>query len=185
MCQQVNIAHGALPDQADAINELFARHYGASLRTAYRILRSKEDSEDAVQTAYCAAFRNLKQFRGESSFNTWITRIVVNSCLIQLRQRRAKRQVALDDIQRTPESRVFTPETLCYQRELQAAHARAASRLPENLKGVYASSLKADIEFPAVAHHLGLTRNAAKSRLFRARRRIEHSLQSVIRRRAA
>jgi len=41
--------------QEDAINELFSQHYKASLRTAYRILRSKEDSEDAVQTAYCTA----------------------------------------------------------------------------------------------------------------------------------
>ena len=185
MYQQANGNHEVLPLQSDAINELFARHYGASLRTAYRILRSKEDSEDAVQTAYFAAFRKLNQFRGESSFNTWITRIVVNSCLIQLRARRAKRQVALDDIRPAPESRAFTPETLCYQRELQDAHAKAASRLPQNLKEVYASRLISDIEFPAVAHHLGLTRNAAKSRLFRARRRIEHSLQSVIRRRAA
>lgn len=185
MYQQANGNHETLPLQSDAVNELFAKHYGASLRTAFRILRSKEDSEDAVQTAYFAAFRNLQRFRGESSFNTWITRIVVNSCLIQLRERRAKRQVALDDIQRAPESRAFTPETLCYQRELQDAHAKAASRLPENLKDVYASSLKADIGFPAAAHPLGLTRNAAKSRLFRARRRIERSLQSVIKRRAA
>src|SRR5690242_10496069 len=58
MHQQAN-ANGTLPSQGDAINELFARHYGTSLRTAYRILRSKEDAEDAVQTACCAAFRNL------------------------------------------------------------------------------------------------------------------------------
>ena len=174
-----------LPSEGDAINELFVQHYGASLRTAYRILRSKEDAEDAVQTAYCAAFRNFNKFRGESSFKTWITRIVVNCCLIQLREHRAKRQVALDDIQPAPESHALTPETLCYERELQAQHTKAASRLPQKLKDVYAPCLIADIGFPAVAHHLGLTTNAAKSRLFRARRKVEHSLQSVIQGRAA
>ena len=81
--------------QEDVINELFSQHYKASLRTAYRILRSKDDSEDAVQTAYCAAFRHLQHFRGESSFKTWITRIVVNCCLMQLRERRARLQVSV------------------------------------------------------------------------------------------
>jgi len=78
----VNEAHLS---QGDAINELFLPSTTkVSLRTAYRILRSKEDSEDAVQTAYCAAFRHLHHFRGESSFTTWITpNRRLNCCLMQ------------------------------------------------------------------------------------------------------
>ena len=174
----------ALPSQGDAINKLFAQHYRASLRTAYRILRSKEDSEDAVQTAYCAGFRHFHRFRGESSFKTWMTRIVVNCCLMQLRERR-RPQVALDDVQPALESRAATPETLYYLRQLQAAHTNAASKLPPNLKDVYGPCLIADTEFPTVAHQLGLTAAAAKSRLFRARRKVERDLQSVVQRRAA
>lgn len=184
MYQQTNV-NEPLSLQGDPIDELFAQHYKASLRTARRILRSREDSEDAVQTAYCAAYRNFHTFRGESSFNTWITRIVVNCCLMQLRARRARRQVTLDDAQPALESCAETPETLCYLRELQAAHAKAASRLPQNLKDVYAPCLIGGIAFPTVTHHLGLTSNAAKSRLFRARRKIEHALRPMIQRRAA
>ena len=72
-----------------------------------------------------------------------------------------------------------------YLRELQAAHTKAASRLPQKLKDVYAPCLIADIAFSTVAHDLGLTANAAKSRLFRARRKVEHTLQPMIQRRAA
>jgi len=166
MYQQANVNEELL-SQGDAINELFAQHYGVSLRTAYRILRSKEDAEDAVQTAYCAAFRNFNNFRGESTFKTWITRIVVNSCLIQLRERRAKRQVSLDDIQPALESHALTPEKLCYQRELQAAHTKAASRLPQILRDIYGPCLIADIAFPTVAHHLGVVRDLiARRELF-------------------
>jgi len=184
MYQQAKV-NEALPSQGGAINELFAQHYKASLRTAYRILRSKEDSEDAVQTAYCAGFRHLHRFRGESSFKTWITRIVVNCCLMQLRERRARPEVALDDVQSSLESRTATPETLCYFRQLQAAHTSAASKLPPDLRDVYEPCLIADIEFPTVAHQLGLTATAAKSRLFRARRKVERNLQPVVQRRAA
>lgn len=179
MDQQPNV-NGTLPAPGDAINQLFAQHYGASFRIAYRILRSKEDAEDAVQTAYCAAFQNLNKFRGESSFKTWITRIVVNSCLMQLRERRVRTQVALDDLRRPPESHAVTPETLCYLREIEAAHAKAVSRLPQSLRDVYAPCLISGVAFPTVTHHLGLTVAAAKSRLLRARRKVERSLQSVI-----
>jgi len=184
MYQEANV-NETLPSQGDAINELFAQHYGASLRTAYRILRAKEDAEDAVQTAYCAAFRSFNKFRGESSFKTWITRIVVNCCLMQLRERRVRTQVALDDLQRPLESRAATPEALCYLAELQVARAKAASRLPKVLHDVYVESVISGIAFPKVADQLGLTASAAKSRLFRARRRVEHALQPAIQRRAA
>lgn len=184
MYQQASGNH-ILSCQGDAINELFARHYAASLRTAYRVLRSKEDAEDAVQTAYCAAFRSFNKFRGESSFKTWITRIVVNCCLIQLRERRAKPQVALDDVQSVLESFASTPEALCYLAELRAAHTKAASRLPPDLYEVYAWCVLPGVAFPKVAHRLGLTLAAAKSRLFRARRKVERSLQLGIQRRAA
>lgn len=184
MYQQTNV-NETLPSQGDVINELFAQHYKASLRTANSILRSKEDSEDAVQTAYCAAFRHFHSFRGESSFKTWIMRIVVNCCLMQLRERRARPQVALDEIQPAPASDSATPETLCYLAELQAAHTTAASRLPKVLHDVYAEAVISGIAFPKVADQLGLTATAAKSRLFRARKKVERSLRSVIQRRAA
>jgi RNA polymerase sigma-70 factor, ECF subfamily len=157
-----------LPSQGNMINELFAQNYAASLRTAYAILRSKDDAEDAVQTAYCAAFRGFSKFRGESSFRTWITLITVNCCLIQLREHRARPLVALDDLLRPLESHATTPEILGYLRELQAAHTRAGSRLPESLHDVYVHSVMCSAAFPAVAPRLGLRRAAAKPRLFRA-----------------
>jgi RNA polymerase sigma-70 factor (ECF subfamily) len=174
--------------QREAVNALFARHYQGSLRVAHRILRSREDAEDAVQTAYCAAFRNLHAFRGEASFKTWITRIVVNACLAQMRKRRARPWVALEDAKRVLpriESRAVTPETLCRSWELQDAHVRAASRLPQHLRDVYVPCAISGLAVPGVAYHLGLTVAAARARFFRARRKVEISLQPVARRRAA
>jgi RNA polymerase sigma-70 factor, ECF subfamily len=184
MYQQPSV-YETLPSQGDAINKLFAENYKASLRTAKRILHSKEDSEDAVQTAYCAAFRHFHRFRGESSFKTWITRIVVNCCLMQSRHRRARPQVSLDSVDSTVASHAATPEVLCYLAELQNAHASAASRLPKVLHDVYAESVISGVALPKVADQLGLTANAVKSRLFRGRRKVEHALQPVIQRRAA
>jgi RNA polymerase sigma-70 factor (ECF subfamily) len=48
-------------------------------------LRSKEDAEDAVQSALLSAFRHVADFRGNSRLRTWLARIVTNQCLLQLR----------------------------------------------------------------------------------------------------
>ncbi|HLK18676.1 MAG TPA: sigma-70 family RNA polymerase sigma factor [Bryobacteraceae bacterium] len=168
-------------DRQAIINELFTQSYAASVRKAHSILRSKEDAEDAVQNAYCAAFRHFDKFRGAASFKTWITRIVVNCSLMRLRDRRFRNQIALDDLARPLQSRAETPETLCYSRELQAAHSRAAAKLPDILHDVYIHSVIHSHALPVVADRLGLTPSAAKTRLFRARRKMEHSLRPVIR----
>jgi len=176
MYQQTNV-NEILPSQGDTIDEHFAKHYKASLRTAYRILRSREHSDDVVQTAYCAAFQHFHSFRGESSLKTWIMRIVVNCCLTQSRERP---QLALDDILLALESHAAAPEALCFLPELQAAHATAASRLPKVLHDVYVKSVISRIVFSKVVHHHGLSPAAAKSRLFRAPWKGEHVLQLVI-----
>src|ERR1700730_3255435 len=72
----------------DAIAELFRRHYTHSLAVARRILPAQDEFLDAVQSAYLSAFRNFQSFRGDASFKTWITRIVLNQCLMRLRDPR-------------------------------------------------------------------------------------------------
>jgi hypothetical protein len=58
------------------------------VQLAAGILRHRENAQDAVQSAFFLAFRRMDSFRGDASFKTWITRIVVNCCLLQLREAR-------------------------------------------------------------------------------------------------
>src|ERR1700730_6061265 len=82
----------------EAMAELFRRHYPLSIRLARRILPERDESSDAVQSAYLSAFRNFNSFRGDSSFKTWITRIVVNQCLMHVRNSaRPRHFISLDD----------------------------------------------------------------------------------------
>ena len=164
----------------DTINQVFDDHYQICLQTAKRILRRKEDAEDAVQSAYCAAFRSILTFRGQASFRTWITRIVVNCCLMQIRKRRKHPSVGLDEIPmlRSP---AVTPEVLCCLTELRASHRQAMSRLPQTLHEVYEQCSISGLTVPEVAHELGLSVELAKSRLFRARRKVEHILRTELR----
>ena len=71
-----------------AFGELYERYRQLAYNTAYRILRQRQDAEDAVQRSFQRAFINLARFREDSTFGTWVTRIAINEALMMLRQRR-------------------------------------------------------------------------------------------------
>ena len=167
-----------------ALDELFERQYPISLQVARRILRSEAESQDAVQAAYCAAFEHLGTFRGDSSFRTWITRIVVNRCLMTMRhpwhQRRVTSNVAPeDDVLREFASTARTPEVSAWNQEVAGALNRAFGRLAPSLRSAYRLYALSEMPVSEVAASLGLTVPAAKSRIFRARSAMRLSLEGV------
>lgn len=178
------IARSKAGDQ-DAIAELFRRHYAPCLRLAVGILRHAEDAQDAVQAGFFLAFRRLENFRGDASFKTWITRIVVNCCLLQLRQARKKvTWVRLEDRNgmKGPDllpSHGPSPETFAWRSEISSAFSAAVARLPEHLREAYTLFAISGLSLREVATTLGLTVSATKTRLFRARAGIRTSLQPV------
>lgn len=110
-----------------AFGELYDRHRIRTYRTAFRILRNRQDAEDAVQRSFQRAFTNLCRFRGDSSFSTWVTRIAINEALMLLRKRRANTRLhesnyhteatsVLDPVDKGP-----TPEQTLAETERRAA----------------------------------------------------------------
>jgi RNA polymerase sigma-70 factor, ECF subfamily len=171
------IAGGKQGDR-DAIAELFRRHYARSLKLASGILHHQDDAQDAVQAAYFLAFRELKSFRGDSSFKTWITRIVVNCCLLQLRNTRHRMTwIQVDDRPDVLASPAPNPEKSAWSGEIAAALSNAVSSLPKNLQEAYTLFTISGLSLQEVASSLGLTVSATKTRLFRARAGIRMSLQ--------
>jgi RNA polymerase sigma-70 factor (ECF subfamily) len=169
----------------DAVAELFRRHYTHSVAVARRILPAQEEFLDAVQSAYLSAFRNLQSFRGDSSFKTWITRIVQNQCLMRLREpRRHRIAVSLDLLGRegAPPSIVVdsrTPENLALRAEIESAVAEAVSKLPKSLSDVFTRCSVSGLSIRDTADALGLTVQSTKTRLFRARSQLRQELQKT------
>lgn len=178
------IAQSKQGDQA-ALAELFGRHYPASLRLARGMLRSEAESQDAVQVAYLSAFRHLHKFRGDACFKTWITRIVVNCCLMQLREP-GKRfaWLTLEDMRGAHVQEVLTcpapsPEKAAWRQEMARAVSDAVAKLPKHLREVFALYSVSGLSLREVAAKLGLTVPATKTRLFRARDRMRLRLAPV------
>ena len=80
-----------------AFEVLVERHQSRIRAVAWRFTRVPEDTEDIAQQAFQKAFLHLKQFEGNSSFSTWLTRIAINESLMWLRKKRAHREVPIEE----------------------------------------------------------------------------------------
>ena len=74
-----------------AFDKLCQRHAPKILCMTHRIMRNREDAEDAVQECFLNAFVHLRSFDGRSRFSTWLARIAMNAALMKLRKNRACR----------------------------------------------------------------------------------------------
>ena len=167
-----------------AFAELWLRSKPRLRRAAMRILKSPEDADDVLQNASWNAFTHLPGFRLDSSFNTWLTSIVVNQARMRIRELRRARVISIDGIMEgrpTPISQTSasapTPEQLYAGEELIRVLHEEIRRLPRQLRQMMQLYV-ADFTMPEAAEHLGVTVTAAKTRMFRAR----HEFYSRMRR---
>lgn len=162
--------------ERDAFSELMRRNYGRSLKMAISVLHDRETAQDEVQNAYWKAFRKIDQFHIDAKFSTWVTRIVVNQCLMRLRQDRRAKFLYLDDEQSGDQRGSFelvdsgrTPESALGAREVADVLRREVRRIPPLLRNVFILRDIDELTMPEVAERLGISVAAAKSRLLRAR----------------
>lgn len=168
----------------EAFTELIERHRSISFKLAYSILRDRSDAEDEVQNATWKAYSHLDQFNYEAKFSTWLTRIVVNQCLMRLRKDKRAKFLYIDDVQIGDEVGTLdlrdtadTPEVDLGRRELSQILHQEVNRMPPLLKKVFWMRDIEERSMPDVADCLGISVAAAKSRLLRARQELKVRLE--------
>jgi len=173
------LARGLRDGDPQAFERLVRTFGGRLLAVTRRILHDEEDARDAVQEAFISAFKARKQFNAESRVSTWLHRIAVNAALMKLRTRRRKNELPIDDLMPTfrddghhvDEFTSWTePADVAMGRQETADFVRESiAQLPDSYRQVL---LMRDIEGRSTeetAQELGLTANAVKIRLHRAR----------------
>src|SRR5205823_10864289 len=81
-----------------AFEELVGRHRDKIYARAFSMMRNEEQAIDLSQEAWVKSWQRLKQFQGEASFVTWMTRIVINLCLDQLRRQKRLRAESIEQL---------------------------------------------------------------------------------------
>lgn len=168
----------------EAFAELIRRHQASCLKLALSILRDRSDAEDEVQNALWKAFEHIGQFQQDARFSTWLTRIVVNQCLMRLRKLRRARFLYLDDATIGEEMATLelpsdepTPEDDLAQVEVSEVLKKEIRSIPPLLRHVFLLRDVEELPMADVAERLGISVAAAKSRLLRARLELRNRMQ--------
>ena len=143
--------------------------YAPAYRTAWLILRNRDDAEEAVQDAFLRAWRFRAAVPDGEGVQPWLYRVVVNACLSKLR---ADSRRATTELQRDVQSTGCGPEQLALADETHEAVLDALGRLPDHLRIVVALRYYAGLTEKEIARVIHRRPGTVKSRLHEARSRL-------------
>lgn len=157
-----------------ALDELFRRYRGVAYRVAFRLLGHEADALDAVQEGFVNALTHLDGFRGQSSFKTWLLRIVTNAALDLGRSRR-RREARAADGPPADDPPVAVPDVggELDRADLRDALDRALAALPEAQRKTFVLHVDGGLTYREVAESLGISIGTVMSRLYYARQRLK------------
>jgi RNA polymerase sigma-70 factor, ECF subfamily len=159
---------------------IMRRHNQRVYRAARAILRDDSEAEDVMQDAYVRAYEHLHEFEGRARFSTWLTRIAVHEAFARLR--RAKRFEPLESQHEEPQSMssqvATSPEAHASDGEMRIVLERAIDALPEDFRAVFVLRAVEEMSGAEAAECLGIAEETVKTRLFRARARLQETLLS-------
>jgi RNA polymerase sigma-70 factor (ECF subfamily) len=170
-----------------AFDRLVHAYEKSVFNTAYRLSGSYDDASDIAQEAFVRAWNNLRSFRGDSAFSTWLYRIVTNVFLDDRKRKRARPQRSLDEAIALDESNVTRqfedsapgPEEVAEGSERRMLLERAIQTLPESQRAVIVLYHAQGLSYEEIAEITQLPMGTVKSKLNRARLALRDRLASV------
>jgi RNA polymerase sigma-70 factor, ECF subfamily len=171
-----------LAQQGDtgAFDELVVRHQAAVYRATLAALRVPEDAEEAAQDAFMRAWSQLRRFRGDSSFRTWVLTIAWRRALSRRRHVMSwwRRAAPLEDALVVPGGKNRPDETV-REGELRAHIARAIEALTPKLRDALLLAQSGEYEYDEIAKMLKIPVGTLKWRVSEARRRVRDRLAAL------
>lgn len=174
--------------------EELIRLFGARvLAVSRRMLPTEEDALDAMQETFLSAFKALDRFDGRSKLSTWLHRIAVNACLMRRRSRSRRPEESIDELlpefnargtMRGSYSSWAEPEAAAERREIRSVVRDSIEQLPETHRNVLLLRDIEGLDTAETAEVLGITPNAVKVRLHRARQALRGLLDPHLARQA-
>ena len=173
----------------ESFDKLVVMYAPQLYRTAYGLLGSKQDAEEVVQDAFVRAFRALENFRGDSSFETWMHRITINLARNKFHWNRRRGEGLMTSISRVsddeneqrdllfPDDRL-RPDFSLENTEIETQIMSGLSNLPESLRETMVLRHISDLPYEKIAEQLDCKVGTVKSRLARGRELLREYLTS-------
>ena len=163
----------AVSENSEAFGEIVRRWERKIFALCFGMLGREDDARDACQEAFIAAYRNLKNFRGEAKVSSWLHRIAVNQCLTTKRKQKSRAEDYLND-EDEAEARVFvasasySPKNIAEKGERLNIVRQAVGALPGDLRQVIVMKEFEEMTFQEISETLELPLSTVKSRLYTA-----------------
>jgi RNA polymerase sigma-70 factor (ECF subfamily) len=175
----------------DAFESLVQKHQKRMFNIALRVLGSADDASEVVQDAFVAAYRNLRSFKGEAKFSTWLTAIVINHAknrLKKIRSRERHEAYSLDEPLRTQDGEILTdppsagPTVLerLEKRDVQKSVLDCIHALEPGFREVLVLRDMQEFSYEEIGNMLRMREGTVKSRLFRAREAVKECLKKIL-----
>lgn len=177
-------------DEAGAFEELVERYQRRLVAVMHHLVGNADEAEDLAQEVFLRVYRARKRYRAQCKFSTWLFTIANNLALNHLRSRQRKPVVPLDARESGPlgprpaeqlvHDRSAHPSQRLQQAELAAVIRQALDGLNERQRLAVVLNKFEDMNYAEIAEVMGLTTQAVKSLLNRARTNLREALQAYI-----
>ena len=173
----------------DAFRTLFDRYHRRAYALAFGVLRHPDDALDVVQDAFIKAHKYLDKFEGNSSFYTWLYRIVMNLAIDHLRKHRRVKPVELDeqhfeqaagDDSLLPKILGGNPGRALMDKQIRARIDQALEALSDNHRAVLIMRELEGMSYEEMAQAMGCSKGTIMSRLFHARKNMQRQLLDLV-----
>jgi RNA polymerase sigma-70 factor, ECF subfamily len=175
--------------QSEAFDELVTRYRTRVFAMIYYMVHNEQDAWDLAQESFVKAWKSIKRFRRHSSFYTWIYRIVMNVTIDWLRKKQIKGAGAefddsiqlkeVDPASRTLPKAEPLPHERMQRSEIRQKIDNAIAQLSPEHRAVILMKEIEDMQYHEIAETLRCSIGTVMSRLFYARKRLQHMLRDV------
>ena len=170
--------------QLSAYNLLVVRYQHRVIQIAQKFVNDYADASDIAQEAFIKAYKALPNFRGESSFYTWLFRITTNvakSYLETIQRQRSHVDVDAEDFESKDTHGVLTdttsPDRIIESEELRRVILKAVNELPQELREAFTLREVEGLSYDEISDAVKVPVGTVRSRIFRARQYIDSKMQ--------
>lgn len=176
---ELKLVQRVVSGDTEAFSALVLAYEKQVFNIALRMVGNREDAEDISQDSFIKAYNSLSSFRGESSFSSWLFRIVSNTCLDHLRKQKNHQTLSLsteNEDEETEEFDIadesFSPEELLEKKLTKESIQRGLGKLSEEHRAVLVLREIQGMSYDEIADALQIESGTVKSRIARARKKL-------------
>jgi RNA polymerase sigma factor (sigma-70 family) len=162
-----------LAGNREAFEPLVRKYAARVYRIVLRMIHHPEDAKDLTQEIFLLVYRKLASYNPDQRFAAWLYQIAVNRCIDEIRRRKGKRLVAVDDSWKSGDP---GPEEIVMEREGVRYVMSELDRLPENQRLMFLLRFVDDLSYAEIAAVLGVSVNDVRNGLYRAKQKLRTRL---------